>query len=699
MLIADTFTDTNGTALASHTGEKGGAFTKHADSTPAPTIQGNGVVSSTSGAGWGYYASTPSGVNQEVCGVFVFGANATNRPGICARMETAATTYYDVRYDGPAGKFELYKTVAGSETALGEFSFTPAVGYPAFVILNCTDAVKQVFVNGDLVIESTDNAITATGRIGVRVEGNDTAGIKLDRVWASNGYSGSIDSFNNSVDQAVPETRSGALRARWVYGVGSYLYITQSASWDLGPAPVATLPGGRLRSGNQYTGYYYISAVPASADYDVATVVAKRALSAPSQTALAGPVGRMATTGSPPNAYAIAYDSTNQWWALYRFMDGVSTVLATWAETNVSGAVGHALLEMSGTTLKMWIDGVERASVVDANITTAGRAGVWVRAGTTSAMHDRVSIAVFHYSGSVTDPSGPPAPTLSSATAKIAACTLAWTAVTDVGSAGLKGYRTEYRLTGGTGPWTMLDTVFTTLTGTVWGLPGGSSLDFRVRGEDNVGNLSVPSNVIAATPTSAPAQPAGYNEIAGTHSGTVTVGEASITGDPAEKSVDYNTGKTTFPDDPAFDVGATCTLRAVVRPASVPSAGTRRAIIDRAAAYSLKMNGSSLEGTVIIGTVAKTATASSVFSANVTVDVAMTYDGANVQLWKAGVAVGAAVPATGSVDVASSDITIGDIAAGGQAFVGKMAGGSGSPVVLAEALRSDRLVEDARSQP
>jgi hypothetical protein len=178
-----------------------------------------------------------------------------------------------------------------------------------------------------------------------------------------------------------------------------------------------------------------------------------------------------------------------------------------------------------------------------------------------------------------------------------------------------------------------------------------------------------------------------FNDLTGAHAGAVTVAQPSLTTNTVAKSASFAGGRTTFTDQPVFDVGATCTIRAITKTTTI-AAG--EAIILHRDVYELKRSGSSLIGSVTIGGVVKSVTAASVFAANTMADVALTYDGANVKLWKNGVQAGSSTAATGSVDASSDAITLGSLADTTKAFSGQLQ----HVEVLSEALPVARLLAD-----
>jgi hypothetical protein len=130
---------------------------------------------------------------------------------------------------------------------------------------------------------------------------------------------------------------------------------------------------------------FYASGVPSSPDYDVqanvhvVTVVSGRT---------AGVAGRISNT-SANTMYQARYTDAGTF-TLTKIVTGSQTTLGTYDPTDLTpGQSATIKLSMVGSTIKMFVDGVERVSVTDTAITAAGRAGVrLVGAGSsTTAFH------------------------------------------------------------------------------------------------------------------------------------------------------------------------------------------------------------------------------------------------------------------------------------------------------------------------
>lgn len=190
--LTDSFTDTNGTVITSHTGELGATWTALTGSALAPTIQSNAVDPGTgSSLNAFYYASgTPLSANYTVTSDVVFnGGSAAIPGGPGGRMSTGAQTgYFALLYNlatAPFDKFALFKYVAGTLTKIAGTGVTPTitsgVTYRITLDMNGTTIAMRVQRQSDSnwlnssgswqsgqtnCLSVTDTDITAAGRPG-----------------------------------------------------------------------------------------------------------------------------------------------------------------------------------------------------------------------------------------------------------------------------------------------------------------------------------------------------------------------------------------------------------------------------------------------------------------------------------------------------------------------------------------------------
>ena len=153
--------------------------------------------------------------------------------------------------------------------------------------------------------------------------------------------------------------RTGEVGATWAKQTGATGDLVISTS-------------NRARMGSTMdSAEYYASGTPVSADYSVQVDF----------YCVAGPViasnfiwvkGRASTTSY--DYYKITYDGNNQAWYLQKADD---TVLgSSYSQVLTTGVTYVAKLVMTGTTIEMYIDGVQRTTATDSTYTGTGKAGL-----------------------------------------------------------------------------------------------------------------------------------------------------------------------------------------------------------------------------------------------------------------------------------------------------------------------------------
>lgn len=204
--LSDTFTDTNGTALGSHTGETGATWTQQTGAAGVNTIQGNALYGPASGNGIYYCSGVPASADYTVTAPFTFGSSTwPSIFGVGGRMSTSAQTGYFGIWFNSGGFFQLYKYVAGTLTQIGsDRTATKAADtFTLSLIMTGTTIALRVQRSSDSqwlvgnstwsatpgdAISATDSAITAAGRAGMWLAGTNS----------NTGYMGSILSEDSS---------------------------------------------------------------------------------------------------------------------------------------------------------------------------------------------------------------------------------------------------------------------------------------------------------------------------------------------------------------------------------------------------------------------------------------------------------------------------------------------------------------------
>jgi hypothetical protein len=177
----------------------------------------------------------------------------------------------------------------------------------------------------------------------------------------------SADEFSDS---------TGTLLSNHTGGVG--------ASWTSmsGEARTAVITDeNRLRKETGDGGaLYYTSGASPSADYLVeADVHVKSLLTSDS----IGIVGRLDVAG---NSYYMArYDVTNARWAVDIVQNGTILGSTFYSQSLTVGQTYRLSLEMTGTNLRLYVDGVQRVTATDSSLGSAGRGGVRLGTGASTA--------------------------------------------------------------------------------------------------------------------------------------------------------------------------------------------------------------------------------------------------------------------------------------------------------------------------
>lgn len=131
--LTDSFTDTNGTVITSHTGELGATWTALTGSGVVPTIQSNAVTAGTgASANALYYASAvPASADYTVTADVLYNGGDSKPAGPAGRLSTGAQTGYFALIWNPAtgslDKFAIFKYVAGTLTVIAGTGSPPTI--------------------------------------------------------------------------------------------------------------------------------------------------------------------------------------------------------------------------------------------------------------------------------------------------------------------------------------------------------------------------------------------------------------------------------------------------------------------------------------------------------------------------------------------------------------------------------------------
>lgn len=178
--ISDTFTDTNGTAIASHTPDVGGAW----NTSGGITIQSNQLICGQFNSGHPYNSTTSmASADYEVLADVVWSVAAdgnADMAGVIGRFNTAASDYYCAYYNTTGASWHLSKFISGGETSLGTSAMTYVQGQTHALTLRMQGSTITMLVDGTSLVSVTDATLTLKQNVGIYMEDVVSQAQRLD---------------------------------------------------------------------------------------------------------------------------------------------------------------------------------------------------------------------------------------------------------------------------------------------------------------------------------------------------------------------------------------------------------------------------------------------------------------------------------------------------------------------------------------
>lgn len=196
----ETFTDSAGTNLTSHSGELGD-WTKQTGATGSMVVSNvNAARLDTASTFTSYYSTAIPSVTSYVVTVdFVVKTTpAGHFYWVQAHGDTAAYTYYQGVFDCDSNEWKLAKVVNTATTVLGTpYGQTLVDGQTYQVRLDVADGSQKLYIDGALRVSATDSdaALTSAGRAGL-------GGYTFDAVTNSTGIH--YDNFSVTNSDPLP---------------------------------------------------------------------------------------------------------------------------------------------------------------------------------------------------------------------------------------------------------------------------------------------------------------------------------------------------------------------------------------------------------------------------------------------------------------------------------------------------------------
>lgn len=181
-IVQDSFTDTDGTDLAGHTGEVGASWTIHPqDNAGHTTITDNKIRAAGENFTTYFASGVPPSADYEVSASFVGDAGGGSEVGIWARLSPTDLSGYCFVREFSVNTLSVVNQ--GTFTALG--SDNTHLGNETLTLKVSGDTISVLDGNGDVLITATDGSFTDAGRVGVRNWYNGVNNAQCDNLLAT----------------------------------------------------------------------------------------------------------------------------------------------------------------------------------------------------------------------------------------------------------------------------------------------------------------------------------------------------------------------------------------------------------------------------------------------------------------------------------------------------------------------------------
>lgn len=295
------------------------------------------------------------------------GVTATGQQsGVSVRMSptTGTETRYTLELFDNASQVRLVRVLAGVATVIGtgNVAIAPNTSYTLRLEAYGTQLVAKV--NGSTLITVNDSGITTGTKVGLKIRSaGDTA-------------NGMIDSFKAGkiVRTTIPNPGGG--------GGGTAVNFTQNFSTGANASDANftmkrgnfAITGGVMRVSalNTETDAWHNTDLGTADHWAEVDLV----FSGTVANSYFGPIVR-AATGSEISWFGCENNFDLSQIQLYKFVNGIQTALGTWNTAGwVTGTTHKLRLQAQGSTIKVFVDTVERISVTDTSLSANTKVGL-----------------------------------------------------------------------------------------------------------------------------------------------------------------------------------------------------------------------------------------------------------------------------------------------------------------------------------
>ena len=275
---------------------------------------------------------------------------------------TTLSTLTGLSFSVGDGAADATMTFTGSfaavNTALSGLSFNPTTTFTGAASLQVVTADQGNTGSGGTQTDSDTITITVASASYLSTITGTTG---LLGYWRLGESTISGDAMAGTAG-ATLQSRTGEVGTTW----------TKHA---LSNADAVLTDAGRIRKNGTATwqSLYFTSPQPATPNYTVEADVYVRSNLADD---MVGVIGRVDTSNANGTYYLARYEQPAQKWMLYKRVNGSWDWLGESAQSLTALSTYRLALTMSGSTIRVLVDGVEKISVTDSGISAAGRGGV-----------------------------------------------------------------------------------------------------------------------------------------------------------------------------------------------------------------------------------------------------------------------------------------------------------------------------------
>jgi Concanavalin A-like lectin/glucanases superfamily len=343
------------------------SWTASATSSPTEVVTGRDVAGNTatttlsfvndSTAPTGGTVTYPNGATTSTSLSLSFTTGTDGGSGIGTRLLQRASATLT---GGTCGSFGAFATLTNGTNPTSPLLDTVSRG----------TCYRYQYVVSDNV--GNQDTATSTNVVQVLTYLNTITGTAgLLNYWRLGETTTSSDSFTGTPGVTL-QTHTGEIGATWTKHPISLLDAVITTAGRIRRNGAASSTSGAL---------YYSSAAPANASYTVNADVYVASLLTGD---VIGVVGRLDPAIMYGTFYAAGYDRSTLSWTLASVVNGSKVSLGSSAQTLTAGTTYPLALDMTGSTIRLLVNGVQRVSVTNTAVAAAGRSGVAMGFGATS---------------------------------------------------------------------------------------------------------------------------------------------------------------------------------------------------------------------------------------------------------------------------------------------------------------------------